>query len=349
MTASGRRVTGKRIALVGTGATAGGFGADMVGAGLDVTFIEPWPAHVEAIRAYGLRVQMPDKTVTTPVAVFHTCEVATLRAPFDIVLLGVKAYDTRWACELVKPLVARDGLVVGLQNGMTIDDVAEIVGPARTLGAVIEVAANMFEPGVIVRQTPPAGTWFAVGPYNELTRGREAEVADILRHAGAVEIRDDIRSAKWMKLVANAAEFLPSSILNLPLAEAVELPGIYDLMKATGREAVRTAIALGHKLVPIFGEERIDANDPDHYAQVLFDAVLTGWTRPDTKVATLQDWIKGRRAEVDDINGLVVREQERLGGEAPLNRQLVGIAHRIERGELAPDPSNAELLRSLLE
>ena len=348
-TGQGRSVAGKRIAMVGTGATAAGFGADMVRAALDVTFIEQWPAHVEAMRANGLRVELPDETMTTPVAVFHMSEVATLRAPFDIVLLGVKGYDTRWACELIKPLVARDGLVVGLQNGMTMDGVASIVGPARTLGAVIEVAANMFEPGVVVRQTPPAGTWFAVGPYDDSTRGREAEVADVLRHAGAVEIRDDIRSAKWMKLVANAAEFLPSSILNLPLAEAVELPGIYDVMKAAGREAVRTAIALGHKLVPIFGDKRIDVNDPDHYSTVLFDAVLSGWTLPDTRVATLQDWIKGRRAEIDEINGLVVREQTRLGGEAPVNRQLVEIAHRIERGELAPDPSNADLLRSLLD
>ncbi len=342
-------MAGKRIAIVGTGATAAGFGVDMVRAGLDVAFIDQWPAHVEAMRTHGLRVELPDETVTTPVAAFHLCEVATLRAPFDIVLLGVKGYDTRWACQLIEPLVAPDGLVVGLQNGMTMDTVASIVGPARTLGAVIEVAANMFEPGTVVRQTPPAGTWFAVGPYDESTRGREAEIADVLRHAGAVEIRDDVRSAKWMKLVANAAEFLPSSIVGLPLAEAVALPGILDVMRAAGREAMRTGMALGHHLVPIFGDERVEVNDPDHHATVLFDAVLRGWTLSDTKVATLQDWIKGRRGEIDEINGLVAREQARLGGEATVNRQLVEIALRIERGELAPDPSNADLLRSLLD
>ncbi len=341
-------MAGKRIAVVGTGANGAAFGADMVRSGLDVTFIEQWPAHVEAMRANGLRVEMPEETVTTPVRVFHMCEVAMLREPFDIVLLGVKAYDTRWACELIKPLVAQDGLFVGLQNGMTIDDVASIMGAERTLGAVIEVAAGMFEPGVVVRQTGPAGTWFGIGAYDEQTLGREAEVADVLRHAGEVEIKDDIRSAKWMKLVVNAAEFLPSSILNLPLAEAVELPGIRDVMIASGREAVRTAMALGHELVPIFGNKRIEANDPDSYATVLLDAVLTGWTLQDTKVTVLQDWLKERRAEVDDINGLVVREQLRLGGEAPVNARLVEIAHRIERGELKADAANADLLRSLL-
>ena len=342
-------MAGKRIAIVGTGATSAGFGADMVNAGLDVAFIDQWPAHVEAMRAHGLRVEMPDETVTTPVAAFHLCEVATLREPFDVVLIGVKGYDTRWACQLIEPLVAADGLVVGLQNGMTMDDVASAVGPERTLGAVIEVAANMFEPGTVVRQTPPDGTWFAVGAYDEATRGREAEVAEILAHAGAVEIRDDIRSAKWMKLVANAAEFLPSSILGLPLADSVAVPGILDVMRAAGREAMRTGIGLGHRLVPIFGDKRVEVNDPDHHATALFDAVLKGWTLSDTKVATLQDWIKGRRGEIDEINGLVATEQAGLGGEAAVNRRLVEIAQRIERGELAPDPSNADLLRSLLD
>ena len=59
--------------------------------------------------------------------------------------------------------------------------------------------------------------------------------------------------------------------------------------------------------------------------------------------------MKGRRGEVDDINGLVAREQRRLGGRAPVNEKLVEIAAKIERGELTPAPSNARLLTSLLE
>ncbi len=339
----------KKIAILGTGANGAAFGADMINAGLDVTFIEQWPAHVAAMRAGGLRVEMPDATVITEVRALYVSDLATMHQTFDVVFLGVKAYDTRWACELVRPHVAEDGLVVGLQNGMTLDDVASIIGPERTLGAVIEVAAGMYEPGVVIRQTGPEGTWFGVGAYDETTRGREHEVTEILQHAGAVEIRDDIRSAKWMKLVVNASEFLPSSILNLPLADAIKIPGMREVMLASGREAVRTGLALGHDLVPIFGSTRIEENDPDHYATILLDAVLTHWTLPDTKVTTLQDWTKGRRAEVDDINGIVVREQERLGSAAPVNTRLVEIAHQIERGELAADPSNADLLRALLD
>lgn len=69
--------------------------------------------------------------------------------------------------------VEADGLVVGIQNGMTMDDMASIFGPQRTLGAVIETASNMFEPGIVNRQTPRGATWFGLGAYDESTRSRK--------------------------------------------------------------------------------------------------------------------------------------------------------------------------------
>ena len=341
-------MTERKIAVVGTGASGASIGADLTRAGLDVPFIEQWPEHVEAMRAKGIRIEMPEETQTTPVRAFHLCEAASLRDPFDIVLIAVKAYDTRWACELIKPLTSPAGLVVGVQNGMTMEDIASIVGPERTLGCVPEIAANMFEPGIVNRLSPPSGTWYAVGAYDEKTQGREAEVAEVLGHAGRVEISDDIRSAKWMKLIVNAAECLPSAILDMPLRQAVETPGIRDVMMAAGVEATRTALALGHKLVPILGKTRIEDNDPDRYAASLLDTVLSEWALPNMRVAHLQDWMKGRRAEVEEINGIVVAEQENLGGSAPVNARLVEISLKIERGELAADPANAEMLRALL-
>ena len=98
------------------------------------------------------------------------------------------------------------------------------------------------------------------------------EVADILRAAGSVETYDDVRSAKWMKLVVNAGELVPSAIVDLPLAEAVRLPGIHDFMLQACREAVDTAIALGNHMVPIFGMQDLDLSDPDAFVHGLLDA-----------------------------------------------------------------------------
>ena len=339
-------VAGPRIAVLGTGANGAAIGADLTRAGLDVTFIEQWPAHVEAMRERGVEVRTPGGTVTTPVTVIHLCEVAEQRVPFDLVFLVMKSYDTRWACELIKPLLAPTGLVIGLQNGMSLDEIADVVGPEHTLGAVIEVAANMFEPGVINQQAP---AWFAIGSFHPSTVGREAEVAAVLGHAGAVEVSPDIRSSKWMKLVVNAAELVPSAILDLPLAEAEKVPGMREFMVETGKEAVRTAVALGNRTIPIFGMEESATDDPDRFAEELLEIVLDRYTLPDTMTTVLQDWRKGRRCEVDELNGLVAAEQRRLGGAAPNNELVATLAGRIERGELAAGPENIRLLLATRE
>lgn len=334
----------RKIAVLGTGANGASIGADLTRAGLDVTLIEQWPAHVEAMRRYGIRVELPEETITTPVSVINLCEVATLREKFDVVLLLMKAYDTTWATELIKPYVASDGLVVGVQNGMTVDDIARVVGVERTLGAVIEISSNMFEPGVVERQSPHSRSWFAVGGIDPSTRRREHEAADLLRHSGTVEITHDIRSSKWMKLVVNAAELVPSAILGLPLAEAIRVPGMREYMIEAGQEAVRTTLAIGNRVVPIFGMSEDEAKSPEQFTEVLLDAVLNDYTLPSTRTTVLQDWMKGRRSEVDQINGLVVDEQRRLGGRAPANELAVELAHRIESGELKAEPANARLL-----
>jgi 2-dehydropantoate 2-reductase len=336
----------KRIAVVGTGANGAAIAADMTNAGFDVTCIEQWPAHVEAIRSNGITVRSPggEETVTR-LNIHHLCEVAELKRPFDLVYLVTKAYDARWHSELIKSVLAPDGLAVGLQNGMTLDDMADVLGPERTFASAIEIAGNCFEPGVVERQTPAEGTWFALGPYDARTPfDRVEELAVPLRSAGAVEVTAEVRSAKWMKLVANAAEMLPSAILGVPLVAALHVDGMREVMDAAGTEALDAALGLGCQIVPMFGQEGIDDLPPERYSAALLDAVLAGWSLEDTKVAILQDWLKGRRGEGEEMSGLVVREMEKLGRDAPVNRMLVELSRRIESGELEPGMWNAEAM-----
>jgi len=158
--------------VLGAGANGASVGADLTAAGLDLTLIEQWPAHVEKMRADGVRIQMPERVLEVPVRAHHLCEVAELREPFDLVLVLMKAYDTRWACELIKPLVAADGVVAGVQNGMTADLVAAVVGAERAVGCVIECSSMMEVPGVVERHTPPESSWFAVGALDAAAAGR---------------------------------------------------------------------------------------------------------------------------------------------------------------------------------
>jgi 2-dehydropantoate 2-reductase len=335
---------GPRIAFLGTGAQGASIAADFALAGLDVTFIDQWPDHIDAIRRDGITVNLPARTINAKVPALHLCQVAEVKQPFDLVVLVVKAYDTKWATELIKPVLAHDGLIVGLQNGMTHEDIAAIVGRERTIGAVIEIASNMWVPGVTNRQNDHDESWFALGALDPKTQPRVEAVANLLRNSGRVEVMDDIRSAKWMKLVVNAAELIPSAIVNLPLNDAARYPGMLEVMRLAGYEAMQAAQADGAQIIPIIGLPPITTNHPERYVDQIFDEVLKTFSRPDTLVTSLQDWKKGRRAEVQDVNGWVVDILRSHGKDAPMNKLVVEMGLEIERGKRAFHVDNAQEL-----
>lgn len=336
--------TNPRIAFVGTGAQGASIAADFVVAGLDVTFIDQWPAHIEAMRANGLTVNLPERVIHTPVKAMHLCEVAEVKQPFDVIFMVVKAYDTRWAVEMIKPVLAKDGFVVGLQNGMTHEDIGEIVGPERTIGAVIEIASNMWEPGITNRQNDIDTSWFAMGAVDPTQQHRVDGIAALLRNSGTVEVVDDIHSAKWMKLIVNAAELIPSAIINSALRPAAEDKAFLEVMRLAGYEAMAAALADGATIMPIIGMPPTMSNDPDAYVDEIFDMVLSTFSADDTLTCSLQDWRKGRRAEIDEVNGLVIEKLKAAGKYAPMNARVVEMAFQIEAGELELSEKNAAAL-----
>jgi 2-dehydropantoate 2-reductase len=333
-----------RIARLGTGANGAGIGADIARAGLNVTFIDQWPENVEAIREHGIRVDVGGERQVTRVPALHLCEVATLVEPFDAVLVLVKAYDTRWACELIKPHVAADGFVVGVQNGMTEEAIVDVMGPKRGLGAVIEITSAMYEPGLVERHSGYDRSWFAVGAPDPAGRKHVPAAAALLRCAGTAEEVDDIRSPKWMKLVLNAGELVPSAILDLSIVDCARFKDMRRVMIRAGDEAMRFATEEKLQVRPIFGMEGLEAARPETFMTTILDELVANYVKPSSRSTFLQDWMKDRRSEVDEINGLVVEGLEAHGLSAPVNQALLEFAHDIERKVLTRGIHNYEPL-----
>ena len=337
----------KKIAVLGTGANGSCVAADLTKAGEEVILIDQWPAHVEAMRANGLHVRMPDEELHVQVRAHHLCDVCTLNTEFDVVFLMPKAYDTRWLAEFIKPYLAPDGLLIGIQNAMTAETIAEVVGGSRTLGCVVELSSEVFTPGLVQRNTPPAKTWFGVGSLDPSMDSRVPEIEALLRHAGKVSVTRNVLAAKWMKLVANTMCLGPYAMLGLPFAEANNLPGMRELAVRIGVEALEVGQKLGHTVEPIFGMKPEEVHGSNHLLEIMLDKLAKD-LGPGARDCVLQDHLKGRYSEVDMINGLVVEESERLGRSAPANAAIVEITRRIQAGTLKPDPSNLELARGML-
>lgn len=341
----------KKIAVLGTGANGAAIGADLTRAGLDVVLIDQWPENVAAMREKGVRVEMPGEALTTPVRAFNLCDVCTFRDRFDVVLMLVKAYDSRWAAQLIEPYLKQDGLLVGVQNGMTTQAIAEVVGPERTLGCVIEISSSMMVPGVSVRDSNHERSWFAVGASEGGARARAEEIASLLRHSGKVSVVDDVQATKWMKLVSNATTLVSTALFGVSIHEGAATPEARDLMLRSGQEALDVGRAIGHPVLPIFGLTDADVAQSNRVVDLLLETLLKGFTLPSTKTTVLQDWMKGRHSEVNDLNGAVVSEARRVGVKAPVNAAIVEMALEIERGALKPHPDNirrlAERVRQL--
>ncbi|MBM3559693.1 MAG: ketopantoate reductase family protein [Alphaproteobacteria bacterium] len=342
-------MSNRKIAILGSGANGSSIGLDLTLAGLDVVLIDQWPAHVEAMRANGLTVRLEGKEMHAAVRPYHLCDLATFTHKFDIVLMLFKAYDSRWAARLIEPYLAADGLLVGAQNGMSAETIADIVGPSRTLGCVIEVASQLWEPGIVIRTTPHSGvgsSWFAVGSFHPSTAGREEEVASVLRHSGDVEISADILSSKWMKVVFNTMELTTAAMTGRPHGEAEGLPGMREIALAAGTEALAAGQARGHSIQPIVGLSRKEVENTNRLLEVMLDR-LPLIARPGTWTTMHCDHAKGRLTETDDINGAVVATLAARGGAAPVNAAICEVMRRIHAGELKPDPANIGLVREL--
>lgn len=337
----------KKIAVLGTGANGSCTAANLTDGGYDVVMIDQWAAHIEAVRANGLRIAMPEEELHVHPRAYHLSDVCTLNETYDIVFLMAKAYDTRWLAEFIKPYLADDGLLIGIQNAMTVDDIADIVGASRTLGCVVELSSEIFTPGLVKRNTTPAHTWFGVGSVDPSTAGREEEIAEILRHVGKVSISHDIISAKWMKLVVNTMCLGPFAMLGLTLYEAVKLPGMREFIARVGTEALAAGQHRGHTIQPIFGLSEDDIKDTNSLLEKMLDKLARD-IGPSARDCVLQDHLKGRYSEVDMINGLVVEELQGRGLAAPANAVVSEITRRIQAGELKPDPANLELAQKML-
>jgi len=336
---------GKKIAVLGAGAIGSSIGADLTKAGHDVTIIDQWPAHVEAMKSVGLHVRMKDEDLQIPVRALHLCDLASANIEFDIVLLAVKSNDHRWMAEFIRPYLRDDGVVVPTQNGMNDDSIASIVGRDRTVGCVVELQAELFTPGQIQRNTTRQGTWFSVGELDGSYTPRVREIESLMRDVGRCEVTNNIYGAKWTKLVANTMTMGPFSLLGLRNFEACALPGMFDISVQLGRESLAVGTALGYRMEPLFGlraDEFAGSSDENLVTtmKTLMSHVGGGRTAP------IHDHIKGRRSEIEFISGLVARKGRELGIATPCNEAVTGIDRQINQGALKMDPSNFDLLKS---
>jgi 2-dehydropantoate 2-reductase len=306
-------------AVVGAGAIGCYFGAMLARAGNTVTLIGR-PEHVEPINRNGLVFQSRDREERIPI--MATADMAAIGAA-RLILFCVKSLDTENAARQMAPQLAPDAVILSLQNG--VDNVERIRRHVKNqvIPVLVYAAAEMPAPGT-VRHT--GGGNLVIGLTNESRAGDEAgrravsEIAHLFTSAGVpIKISDSIEVDLWTKLVMNCAYNAICALSGAPYGRMVAMLEIRGVMRDTVIEVVAVARAKGVHL-------------PDTIVELAFNLADV---MPQTMSSTAQDLAKGKRTEIDHLNGYVVRQGETLGIPTPVNRTLNALMRLLEQTRAA--------------
>jgi 2-dehydropantoate 2-reductase len=346
-----------RIAIVGAGAVGAYIGGHLSRSGADVALIDQYPAHVAEMRATGLRLSgLEDRdNFTQHVTAMHVCDVQQLahEQPVDIALVAVKGYDTAWATALILPYLAPQGVVASAQNGMNDARVAAIAGDGRVLGvSVTGCGVELFAPGCVRRANVAASghVVFRVGELRGPATPRARELASLLSSVDHADVTDDLASERWTKLVLNSMRMGLAAVTGLNIPEQDQNAVTRSLMIRLGAEAVKVGLALGHSVGPMQGiqpDDLVKAAEGNTAALERVEGILLAAAkryRSNTPPSLAQDMARGRRTEIDDINGHVVRSGVQAGVPTSMNAAILDLVQRLERREFIPNLDSVKCL-----
>jgi 2-dehydropantoate 2-reductase len=290
-----------RIAVMGTGAVGGYFGAKLANAGHDVTFIARG-AHLEAIRAKGLSVLGPhgDMIVREAKATDDPAKID----PVDVVLFTVKLYDTESAARSIAPLVEKGGVCISLQNGVDAQDrIAKIIGADKVMGGLAFVSGVIETPGVI-RYTSNMSSLRYGEPDGSMS-ARATAFRDAGDAAGfKAELMPDIRAAQWQKFVGLATNAAMCGLVRKPVGVIYNDPDLIPIAQAAFEEVAAVARAQGIAMPADVGAQELKRHQtfpPGMYASMYHDLA------------------RGRPIEIDSFSGHIMRKGREYGVPTPVH------------------------------
>jgi 2-dehydropantoate 2-reductase len=296
-----------RITIMGSGGVGGYFGARLAQAGSDVTFVARG-AHLAALRAEGLRVRSPlgDIHIARPQVTDTPADAGSA----DLVLFGVKLWDTEAAAASVRPLIGPDTAVISFQNGVVKDDLLRAaLGDGAVAGGVCYIAATIEAPGVI-RHT---GTMqkLVFGEFDGRRSPRLAAFAQACEAAGITyELSDAVRRSLWEKFVFLVGLSATTTAARVPIGVIRSHPRSRALLHDLMDEVVQVARAEGVDLPADFAAQRLAFADG---------------LPPAMSASMHHDLQRGARLELPWLSGDVVARGLRLGVPTPCNQALADV------------------------
>ncbi len=346
--ASDRRlaVSGAPLLVWGAGAIGGTLGAYLARAGHEVLFVDTAPDHVARINERGLTITGPIDTFTVPA---KAVTPENLEGVFDRIVLAVKTPATQEASLALAPHLAPNGYVVSAQNGLNEPQIADVVGPARTLGCFVNFGADYHAPGEIMYGGRGAVVVGEIdGRITERVRALAALLQDFEPNAIASA---NIFGYLWSKMAYGAMLFA-EALTEASIADCLDHPDYRDLFIALAREVLAVAQAHGVTLEPFNGFDPVaflpGGSDLAAHASL---ETMVAFNRRSAKTHS-GIWrdiaVRKRKTEVDALPGAVPALAREKGLSAPLCARLTELIHEVEEGTRPQSWQSLDALKAVL-
>jgi 2-dehydropantoate 2-reductase len=323
-----------RILIVGIGALGGTIAARAIRTGLPVRLAARNTDSAEALRRSGLRVSGIGGEVRADAIDVAAVEDYGKGDQFDVILLATKAQALELAPHVVG-LLAPEGVILPIQNGGVARVLADRLGEDKILGGFSNLGATMVEPGVYEQKN--AGH-LLIGELAGGVSERVERVARALGRAIEVKVSSNLTGAIWSKLLINCSVTTLGALCSQTMRQYMETETGKKVFRRTYEEALSVALAIGTRLERL-AVDPIPPGWPSNFAaeehyESWVEAVIAFYG--DIKPSMLQDFERGRKTEIDFINGYVVALGHASGMLVHMNATITDLVHQIERGFLQP-------------
>ena len=348
----------KRIFIIGAGAVGAYTGGHLARSGVDITLVDPWEEHVQKMRTEGLSLRGMSAEESCEVKMKamtpYEFSAVTKNKPVDIAVISTKSYDTQWAVDLIAPALSPSGFVISLQNCINEERIAAVVGGDRTAGCIAStISVDLKSPAFVQRNVPKRGDEYTVFRCGELSGEMSERVAAFVNCLQAVDSAkqtSNLLGERWSKLTINASHNGLSASTGYDTKEMATIEAPRRLSIRLSAETIKVAQGLGVTLEIISGftpEEWVGAASgaTDILERIEAAKINSAKERPHGSFPSMgQDIKKGRRTEIDYLNGLVVEQGKVLGIPTPANAGIWDAVRRVENGNLKQDPKNIDNL-----
>jgi 2-dehydropantoate 2-reductase len=313
----------QQVKIIGSGALGSLFAA-FLEKHAEITMLSHWEEQIEAVRSRGLKL-LDNNGNSTIHFLSITNNPADLK-PVQLALLLVKSYQTARAAYELAPILAPDGLVITLQNGMgNLEVLQAVLGNGRVIQGVTAQGATMMGPGQ-VRHAGHGPTYVAQTPGK---RRQVSDFVELLNRAGLpAQTTENVKSLQWGKLAINAGINPITAVLRVPNGYLIQHQAARSVMCAAAEETASVARNLG-----------ISLPYPDASARVTEVAEATA----ENLSSMLQDVLRGSPTEIDAISGAVANYGRQIGIPTPINDELWRRVREIQPGSPAESAGESEI------